>query len=193
MICCALALVDKSQRPDEYSPLPFGARDCAHRRQKDPSRTGAQLSSRCLHSPESLQSCPKLCCQLGFHVSMASAHKTEVTRSDFQHRWMARSPRYTRHHARHSPVFIRDHAGDSTLGDVHLKKRGNPNWGKPVSESFSSTRPTSFEEAAASLGLSPRDYHKSKALHEWVTRNKNSKYVPSDLLKAWGLEVKVDM
>jgi hypothetical protein len=66
-------------------------------------------------------------------------------------------------------------------------------WGKPVSESFSSTRPTSFEDAAASLGLSPRDYQKSKALQEWVARNKNSKYVPSDLLKAWGLEVKVDM
>lgn len=91
------------------------------------------------------------------------------------------------------PSFIRDDAGDSTFGDVHLKKRGNPNWGKPIAESFSSTRPTSFEDAAASLGLSPCDYHKSKALHEWVTRNKNSKYVPSDLLKAWGLEVKVDM
>ena len=91
------------------------------------------------------------------------------------------------------PSFICDDAGDSTFGDVHLEKRGNPNWGKPVSESFSSTRPTSFEDAAASLGLSPRDYQKSKALQEWVARNKNSKYVPSDLLKPWGLEVKVDM
>jgi hypothetical protein len=45
---------------------------------------------------------------------------------------------------------------------------------------------TSFEKVVKELRLSPEEYTQSSALKEWVRRNKDEKYVPSDLLKAWG-------
>jgi len=36
------------------------------------------------------------------------------------------------------------------------------------------------------LALSPDQYVDSEALKEWARRNKDSKFVPSDLLLAWG-------
>jgi hypothetical protein len=39
------------------------------------------------------------------------------------------------------------------------------------------------------LGLRPDQYLSSTALKEWVRSNKDDKYVPSDLLKAWGFNV----
>jgi hypothetical protein len=46
---------------------------------------------------------------------------------------------------------------------------------------------TSFEHVVAVLGISPDQYKDSLPLKEWVLRNKDEKYVPSDLLKHWGL------
>jgi len=46
---------------------------------------------------------------------------------------------------------------------------------------------TSFDKMAEALGLAPDQYVHSAALREWVERNKDEKYVPSYLLKAWGL------
>ena len=46
---------------------------------------------------------------------------------------------------------------------------------------------TSFESVVAELGLSPDQYQQSLPLKKWVLQNKDTKYVPSDLLKAWGL------
>lgn len=68
------------------------------------------------------------------------------------------------------------------------KQRGNPSWGKaeprgaPVCLS-------DFEYVTKSLGLSPDQYVHSVALKDWVCRNKNHKYVPPELLMAWGLTV----
>lgn len=45
---------------------------------------------------------------------------------------------------------------------------------------------TSFDHVVKILGLSPHEYENSLQLKEWVRRNKDEKYVPSDLLKAWG-------
>jgi hypothetical protein len=47
---------------------------------------------------------------------------------------------------------------------------------------------TSFEQIVKKLGLSPEQYKSSDRLKEWVRRNMDEKYVPPDLLKAWGFE-----
>lgn len=48
---------------------------------------------------------------------------------------------------------------------------------------------SSFEKMVETLGLRPDQYLSSTALKEWVRSNKDDKYVPSDLLKAWGFNV----
>ena len=68
------------------------------------------------------------------------------------------------------------------------KKRGNPNWGKPVAPSAADIQPSSFEQIVHKLRLSPDQYLGSVQLKEWVRKNKDHKYVPSDLLKAWDFE-----
>jgi len=72
------------------------------------------------------------------------------------------------------------------------KKRGNPNWGKPDIQAVPVV-PTSFEEVVRKLRLSPADYEGSLQLKEWVRQNKDQKYIPDDLLKLWGSEVKGDL
>ena len=53
--------------------------------------------------------------------------------------------------------------------------------------------PTSFEKVVKELKLAPEEYAKSLILRDWVSRNKNEKYVPSDLLKTFGFEVNSDV
>jgi hypothetical protein len=72
------------------------------------------------------------------------------------------------------------------------KKHGNPNWGKPDIHAGPAV-PTSFEEVVKKLRLSPADYEGSLTLKEWVRKNKDQKYIPDDLLKLWGFEVKGDL
>lgn len=69
------------------------------------------------------------------------------------------------------------------------KTPGKPNFGKPNIGRQPSIQ-TSFEEIVKELKLSPGDYASSAALKEWVLRNKDLKYVPPDLLKIWGFEVR---
>lgn len=69
------------------------------------------------------------------------------------------------------------------------KRRGNPNWMKPRPACLPIVSPTSFEGIAKALGLSPGDFEGSVLLREWVVKNKDQKYVPQDLLQAWGLSV----
>ncbi|HST11926.1 MAG TPA: hypothetical protein VLL05_16230 [Terriglobales bacterium] len=69
------------------------------------------------------------------------------------------------------------------------KKRGNPKWVKPeVSVPY--TGASSFEEVVRRLRLSPAEYEDSMQLKDWVEKNKDQKYVPSNLLQAWGVQVK---
>jgi hypothetical protein len=70
------------------------------------------------------------------------------------------------------------------------KKRGNPNWGKPDLNTIPYTGATSFEEIAKKLCLSPQQYGSSVQLRDWAQKNKDHKYVPSNLLELWGFEVK---
>jgi hypothetical protein len=73
-----------------------------------------------------------------------------------------------------------------------VKRRGNPNWGKPEPML---TTPTisSFDALVKSLGLSPDEYADSKQLKELVRLNKDQKYVPQDLLRLWGFPVKSEV
>jgi len=45
---------------------------------------------------------------------------------------------------------------------------------------------SSFETVVKTLGLSPDQYERSMELKDWVRKNKDQKYVPQDLLQAWG-------
>jgi hypothetical protein len=51
---------------------------------------------------------------------------------------------------------------------------------------------SSFERVVESLKLSPEQYHRSSELREWVLRNKDDKYVPPELLKAFGFQVNLE-
>jgi len=46
--------------------------------------------------------------------------------------------------------------------------------------------PTSFEQIVEELGLSPEEFQTSRELKNWARRNMDNKYVPWELLKAWG-------
>jgi len=76
-----------------------------------------------------------------------------------------------------------------TSGFKMKKKRGNPNWGKPIPFCLPILSPTSFEGVTKALGLSPGDLEGSILLKEWVFKNKNHRYVPQDLLRVWGFAV----
>jgi hypothetical protein len=69
------------------------------------------------------------------------------------------------------------------------RRRGNPNFGKPEIGPLPPASATSFEMVVKSMSLSPAEYQHSAELREWVRRNKDSKYVPSDVLKLWGFTV----
>jgi len=51
---------------------------------------------------------------------------------------------------------------------------------------------SSFERVVDSLKLSPEQYQSSTELREWVLRNKDHKYVPPELLKAFGFQVNLE-
>jgi len=68
-----------------------------------------------------------------------------------------------------------------------MRKRSN--WNTTLPTPVIPVGPTSFELTVQELGLTPTQYKQSRELKSWVSKNKNSKYVPPDLLKAWGLAV----
>jgi hypothetical protein len=72
-------------------------------------------------------------------------------------------------------------------------KRGNPNWCRPVPFGALVASPSSFESLTDALKLAPEDFQASALLKEWVSRNKNYKYVPLDLLEAWGFSVDLSL
>jgi hypothetical protein len=71
-----------------------------------------------------------------------------------------------------------------------LRNQRNSNWGQPYGDI--PITPTSFEEIVGQLKLSEKEYRNSIPLKEWAQKHKDSKYVPQDLLEAWGIEAKVD-
>ncbi len=72
---------------------------------------------------------------------------------------------------------------------LKLRNKGNSNWGKTGGDI--PIVPSSFEEMARRLKLSKNEYRGSTTLKQWAQKHKNSKYVPQDLLEAWGLRAKL--
>lgn len=66
------------------------------------------------------------------------------------------------------------------------RKRGNPNWGKPV---HVPTLVTEFELQVRLLGLTKEQYANSAELRLWCGRHRNRVYVPEWLLTKWGMTV----
>jgi hypothetical protein len=69
------------------------------------------------------------------------------------------------------------------------KRRGNPNWGKPEMNGPVTPTITDFQRVAHEFNLQPDQYIGSSLLREWASRNKNSKFIPENLLEAWGFQV----
>lgn len=69
---------------------------------------------------------------------------------------------------------------------VIARRRGNPNWGKPVQ--VGPVLATEFEEQVRHLGLAKETFAGSTQLRNWCERNKNRCYIPEWLLGAWGIE-----
>jgi hypothetical protein len=71
-------------------------------------------------------------------------------------------------------------------------QRGTSNSNLPRATNPPSISESSFERVVDSLKLSPEQYQNSSALREWVLQNKDHKYVPPDLLKAFGFQVNLE-
>ena len=67
------------------------------------------------------------------------------------------------------------------------RKRGNPNWGRPIPPA--PALPTEFELRVRQLRLTAEIYTSSAALHNWCEQNKNRCYVPEWLLEEWHITV----
>lgn len=60
----------------------------------------------------------------------------------------------------------------------------NPGCYKPVVRTAGS-----FDQVVEELHLTPSDYFTSPELREWVRRNKDQRYVPTEILEAFGFVV----
>jgi hypothetical protein len=67
------------------------------------------------------------------------------------------------------------------------RKRGNPNWGRPVPPA--PAQPTEFELRARHLQLTPEMYASSIELCVWCEQNRNRIYIPEWLLQEWDITV----
>jgi hypothetical protein len=70
---------------------------------------------------------------------------------------------------------------------VHTRKRGNPNWGRPIPPT--PVFATEFELRVRHLQLTPELYTSSRELHAWCKENRNRVYIPEWLLAKWRLNV----
>jgi hypothetical protein len=71
---------------------------------------------------------------------------------------------------------------------LNRNRHGNPPW----SEGIIVPVPTvsEFERTVARLKLKPDEYVDSCELREWAQANKDTRFVPERLLKAWGLSLR---
>jgi hypothetical protein len=68
-----------------------------------------------------------------------------------------------------------------------IRKRGNPNWGRPIP--CVPALATEFELRASQLQLTAGMYTSSAELRAWCEQNRNRLYVPEWLLEEWGITV----
>jgi hypothetical protein len=74
---------------------------------------------------------------------------------------------------------------------VTTRKRGNPNWGRPMPPV--SILCTEFEMQTKELHLAPDQYIASSRLRKWCKENRNRCYIPEWLLDAWDIRVDADL
>ena len=67
------------------------------------------------------------------------------------------------------------------------RKRGNPNWGRPIAPLLA--LPTEFEMQVRQLQLMAEMYTSSVELRTWCEQNRNRVYIPEWLLEEWGITV----
>ena len=67
------------------------------------------------------------------------------------------------------------------------RKRGNPNWGRPIAPLLA--LPTEFEMRVRQLHLMAEMYTSSLELRTWCEQNRNRVYIPEWLLEEWGITV----
>ena len=72
-----------------------------------------------------------------------------------------------------------------------LRKRGNPNWGRPMLPA--SVLCTEFELQVRQLRLTVETYVFSAELRSWCERNRNRFYIPEWLLDEWGFRVDANL
>jgi hypothetical protein len=77
-----------------------------------------------------------------------------------------------------------------TALSVLARKRGNPNWGRPIAPA--PVLATEFELRVRQLQLTPEMYVSSSELRAWCQQNRNRIYVPEWLLKRWGIKVELN-
>ena len=71
------------------------------------------------------------------------------------------------------------------------RKRGNPNWGRPMRPGPALA--TAFEVEVKQLRLTAEQYVGSAGLRRWCEENRNRSYIPEWLLKAWNISVNSDL
>ncbi|HEV2728487.1 MAG TPA: hypothetical protein VGV15_00520 [Terriglobales bacterium] len=74
---------------------------------------------------------------------------------------------------------------------VMTRKRGNPNWGRPMRPAPAVA--TEFELQVRQLRLTVGTYLFSAELRNWCERNRNRFYIPEWLLDAWDIPVNPDL
>src|SRR3981189_3336406 len=85
---------------------------------------------------------------------------------------------------RPTPRSTKVYGLDATLLGCIVRRSVNRNFTKPGA--FRPvTPPSSFEQIVKELKISPGEYSTSRELKEWVRRNKDERYVPPELLKAF--------
>jgi hypothetical protein len=67
-------------------------------------------------------------------------------------------------------------------------RRANPRWSEGILVEFPIV--SEFERTVARLRLKPDEYVDSQELRAWAERNKDARFVPERLLKAWGLSLR---
>jgi hypothetical protein len=70
---------------------------------------------------------------------------------------------------------------------ARTRKRGNPNWGRPIPPAPALA--TEFELRARQLHLTPEIYALSRELRLWCELNRNRVYIPEWLLEEWSITV----
>lgn len=71
---------------------------------------------------------------------------------------------------------------------AHTRRRGNPNWGRPIPPAPAIA--TEFELQVKRLRLTPETYASSRELRIWCQQNRNRVFIPEWLLEEW--EILVD-